>query len=551
MRTESRSDRKPTAEATRSFCQLVGQCVLAAVTLVAADAEAILSLRHDLEVEGFVEAKTAIRTPQFKDADLVMQRNTAQLEGRWEFLRSGDLFGLSTGRLEQGSLSVIGRGVYDSVYDVRGSFRERFSDDERQNLRFESNLREIYGTFLLPPVTLRLGRQQVVWGETDFFRALDVINPLDYRWHFYYEPFEDIRVPLWMARGIYDIGKLLFFEEAFVEGVWIPGDFEGTKISLDPRRPWGFFGQGLPESANTTIVGGKLFDFRTDVTADKPGRSLKNSEVAFRLKGLWGPVDFSLNYFWTISDDPGPKVRQELATVGAPEHPGAAGTLVLPVFLTYPRSHVVGVSANYAEEALTHAVLRVESTYTTGVPVSLAADVPEALDRDRNLYDTSERVVLMMGFDRPTSIKSLNQISTFFLSGQLFWRRYLDHNRFFVGFPSVRRAEVNGETVEGRFVSVNTDRLTEDELAATFIATTTYGPGGLWRPTLLAAYDVLGISGYTHLEIEHIFSGHLIFRLREAVFWGNIHEGPWFLGDRFGRPGDSRNETVFSMVFQF
>jgi hypothetical protein len=39
--------------------------------------------------------------------------------------------------------------------------------------------------------------------------------------------------------------------------------------------------------------------------------------------------------------------------------------------------------------------------------------------------------------------------------------------------------------------------------------------------------------------------------LREAVFWGNNGEGPWFLGDRFGRPGDSRNETVFSIVFQF
>jgi len=553
MSTESGSDREPPAHSAGGLGQLVARCVLAVavVTLVAADAEAVLSLRHDLEVEGFLEAKTAIRTPQFQGADLVMQRNTVQLEGRWEFLRSGNLFGFSTGRLEQGSLTVINRNVYDSVYDVRGSYRERFSDEDRDRLRYEANIREAYGEFLLPPVTLRLGRQQVVWGETDFFRALDVINPLDYRWHFYYEPFEDIRVPVSMVRGIYDIGKLPFLDEVFVEGIWIPGDYSPTKISLDPRRPWGFFGQGVRESANTIIVGGEVFDFSTAVTNDGPSFSLKNSELAFRLKGLLGPVDFSLNYFWTISADAGPKVQQDLATVGPPERSGSVGTVVLPVDLAYPRSHVVGLSANYAEEAFTQTVFRVESTYTTGVPVSLAADVPKALDPDGNLYETSKRAVLMIGFDRPTWIKPLNQITTFFLSGQLFWRHYLDFNRFFVGFPSVYPAELNGETLQGRFVSRNTDRLTEDELAATFLATTSYGPGGLWRPTLLTAYDIVGTAGYTHLEIEHIYSAHLIFRLREAVFWGNNGEGPWFLGDRFGRPGDSRNETVFSIVFQF
>jgi hypothetical protein len=115
----------------------------------------------------------------------------------------------------------------------------------------------------------------------------------------------------------------------------------------------------------------------------------------------------------------------------------------------------------------------------------------------------------------------------------------------------VRRAEVGGAAIPGRFISVNTDRLNEDEAAVTFLATTSYGPGGLWRPTLLAAYDVVGVAGYTHFELEHIFSEHFIFRLREAVFWGRNGEGPWFVGDRFGRPGDSRHETVFSVVFQF
>ncbi|MBI2963919.1 MAG: hypothetical protein HYY35_09210 [Deltaproteobacteria bacterium] len=525
--------------------------VLLATLLASPDAGALLAPRPDLEIQGFFEAKTALRTPEFKDAELVMQRNTAQIESRWEFLRSSNLFGLSTGPLEEANLSVIGRGAYDSVYDVRESFRERFSDEERDRLRAEYTLREIYGEFLVPPFTLRLGRQQVVWGETDQFRALDVINPLDFRWHWYYEPWEDIRVTVWMARGIYDIGKLGFLEEVFLEGIWIPGIYEKNKISQDPRRPWGFFGQGLPEEANTAILGGQIFDLETSLRDNQPERRLENSEIAFRLKAVWKRIDFSLNYFWTISDDPGAKVRQDLATIGAPLRPDALGTLRLPIDLFYPRSHVVGVSANYAEEQFTQAVFRLESTYTTGIPVSLGEGVPGALDPDGNLYEKSERTVLMLAFDRPTWLKPLNSIRTFFLTGQFFWRHYLDFNRFFTGIPSVYQARVDGRDIEDRFVSRNTDRITEDEFVATFAATTSYGAAGLWQPTIAAAYDLVATAGFTRLELEHIFSDHLIFRLRQDLFWGKTGEGPWFLGERFGRPGDSRQETYFSVVFQF
>jgi len=31
---------------------------------------------------------------------------------------------------------------------------------------------------------LRVGKQQLVWGEADLFRMLDRANPLDTSWHF-------------------------------------------------------------------------------------------------------------------------------------------------------------------------------------------------------------------------------------------------------------------------------------------------------------------------------------------------------------------------------
>ena len=513
----------------------------------------VVALGDDAEIEGFVQAQNILRTPKFQGAELIMQRNTAQVEGKWYFLRDGVALGrFATGWLEEATLSVIGRGVYDSIYDIRDSFRDRFSTRERENRKFDYNLREVYGDFIVPPLTLRLGRQQVVWGETDQFRALDVINPLDFRWHWTRENWEDIRIPAWMARAIYDLGKLGPVEESFLEGIWIPGDFERNQIATDGRRPWGFFGSGLRRSSNTAILGGNVFDLVTLVRDRKPDWALESSELALRFKAIWGGVDFGLNYFWTLSDDTGLKTRRDLADVSLVAlRPDAAGTLTLPVDLVNPRGHVIGFSANYSEERLTQTVFRVEGAYKTGVPVHLREGVAAGLDADGNGYQATERAVVMLAFDRPTWLRPLNEMRTVFLTGQFFWQRYTDYNRFFRGAFSVRRAVLDGRVLEDRFVDVNTDRLTEDEFVITLAASTSYGAAGLWNPLVSVAYDPIATAGYNRVSVEYLYSAHLVFRLTQDFYWGKSYEGPWFIGERFGRSRDSRQETILTVIFQF
>lgn len=102
----------------------------------------IIAFGPDLELEGFVQAQNILRTPRFRGAELIMQRNTAQLEGKWYFLRESRAFGrLRTGPLEEATLTVIARGAYDSIYDIRESFRDRFTTKERENRKFEYKLR--------------------------------------------------------------------------------------------------------------------------------------------------------------------------------------------------------------------------------------------------------------------------------------------------------------------------------------------------------------------------------------------------------------------------
>ena len=155
--------------------------VLGLVVLSGVESWAIINLRDDLELEGFMQSQAVLRTPQYQDATLVVQRNSIQLENTWNFIRNSQtsIGGLSTGWLEEATFKLIYRFAYDSTYDISDSRREHFTKGQRSQLKFENWIREAYVDLALPPVTLRIGRQQVIWGETDTFRALDVINPLD------------------------------------------------------------------------------------------------------------------------------------------------------------------------------------------------------------------------------------------------------------------------------------------------------------------------------------------------------------------------------------
>jgi hypothetical protein len=501
---------------------------------------AIIDVTENLELEGIVKAQNIVRTPEFADAELIMQRNTAQIEGKYYFLKDSIAFDrFNTGPLEEATLSFIGRAVYDSVYDIR-------DDYSGLNGRAEADLREAFVDFLLPPFTLRLGRQQVVWGETDNFRALDVINPLDLSWRWARESWEDIRIPLWMARGIFDIGKIGPLEESFLETIWIPTDFRRNRVETNPRRPWAFTGAGLAEVPNSVIINDELFNLDVEVRNRTPSKKLKNGQAGMRFKAIWGDIDFSLNYFYGFSGNTGVKVLGDLGrTVGDTVHS--------VVETVNPRSHVVGIAANYSDERFTQSVFRVETAFTTGVPVSIAPGASLQTDPNQDQFETARRSVLMLGMDRPTWIRGLNETRTIFLSSQFFWRRYLDYSSSYRGIPSVRRARIGGNVVPERFFSENTDKLDRDEFVMTFSASTSYGQAGLIQPRFVFALDPLSTGAYNQLSVDYLWSNHVVFRAQQDIYWrvSGDKPGPWGLGDIWGRSNGSRHETLFSVILQF
>ena len=80
------------------------------------------------------------------------------------------------------------------------------------------------------PLFVRVGRQILAWGETDIFRLLDNINPLDSSFGGFLIALDERRVPLNMLRVNYHLGNIGPASDAFVEVV--SGLKEGDRVSL-------------------------------------------------------------------------------------------------------------------------------------------------------------------------------------------------------------------------------------------------------------------------------------------------------------------------------
>ncbi|OUS28813.1 hypothetical protein A9Q98_06970 [Thalassotalea sp. 42_200_T64] len=126
-----------------------------------------------------------------------------------------------------------------------GNFMDAYNTDE-----FGEFLREFYVEFAITDkLDLRFGKQQLVWGESDFFQAMDVVSGYDLRWRLFFENNEEWRKPLIIANFNLDLyeemgGNLNFFirpgwdrEEDMgsnfnIEGGrWIPHPYRGVDFT--------------------------------------------------------------------------------------------------------------------------------------------------------------------------------------------------------------------------------------------------------------------------------------------------------------------------------
>ncbi|MDD5729694.1 MAG: hypothetical protein PHN57_01000 [Candidatus Omnitrophica bacterium] len=185
-----------------------------------------------------------------------------------------------TGALSENTkFKITSRFYYDAVYDLTDNFPSNVRSDQAR----EAELRDTYIDYSKGPFDMRLGKQQIVWGEAVGLFFADVVNARDLR-EFVLPDFDMIRIPQWGADLEYGKGNF------HIEGIWIPG------IEFDKRGVTGSeFAFPLPVPENT------LF---TAKDPQRPKSNFQNSETGMRMSYLTHGWDVSAFYLYTWEKSP-------------------------------------------------------------------------------------------------------------------------------------------------------------------------------------------------------------------------------------------------------
>ncbi len=197
---------------------------------------------------------------------------------------------------------------------------------------------DLYADLSIGNLWLRLGKQQIVWGEVVAARILDQINPLDQSWHFQFEPeeFENIRISQWSVRARYNMpeGMIHALDDVYLEGYVNPGDVSANTLGV-PGAPFQLQGAASIPGYTTLPID------------DRRGYW----EYGFRVGAKVGQFAGTLNYLSLYSKSGFTEAR--------------AGR---PSFITYPQTDLYGVSLNYAFTGLLNSTVTYEATYSPDEP---------------------------------------------------------------------------------------------------------------------------------------------------------------------------------------
>ncbi|EPJ53715.1 MAG: hypothetical protein OFPI_09700 [Osedax symbiont Rs2] len=202
---------------------------------------------------------------------------------------------------------------------------------EANNTDFE--IRELYFDTQMADVFWRLGKQQVVWGQADGLKILDVINPQNYR-EFILDDFDDSRIPLWMMNAEIPIGDddslqlLWILDQSYHRFANNGSDYQVTSPLLVPQP----------------VAGIDIASFKLD----KPNNIFKDSDLGLRYSKFYNGWDLTFNYLYHYLDSP--VYYQQLSNNS------------VAIDAKYKRSHLFGLTASKAFDNWT---VRSEIGYST------------------------------------------------------------------------------------------------------------------------------------------------------------------------------------------
>jgi hypothetical protein len=397
-----------------------------------------------------------------------------------------------------------------------------------------------YLDFEKGPLFIRLGRQVLAWGETDVFRLLDNINPVDDSFGGFFIPLDERRVPIEMLRANWHFGSFGRFSDVFLEGFLAAGNRTSQQPGAPEGSPWVPGGLATPNNALRRVH-------------DTPDREAFRGGA--RLVFGFSDITFTLAHYYTYLDIPGvrftlPGCRPRPAG-GAPctiDNVAGPGNEII-ASQEFPRVPITGLAMTFPVPSW-YTIVRSELAWFKNEPMNRQGQGPSARAVDplgsrgaRKLRDNTEggldpflypafldlsRVnkvhgsVLQrdtfnfaLGADINRFVRFLNPHQTFFISTQFFYKHVFDSPGDLVlpvlhrNIPVASNAPIVGTNTLGCLKNPKDDpndftaprrncrlrprlfHLDDDRFLHTLLITTSYGSGRI-VPSFGAFYDWQG-----------------------------------------------------------
>lgn len=287
-------------------------------------------------------------------------------------------------------------------------------------------IRELYADVdVNDRVKLRLGKQQVVWGESDFFHAMDMVHGYDYRWRSFLEvENEELRKPLILANAMIQVPEANGTLQVLVRPGLDRGKDIGNTYDLYGGR-W----------TMQTFIGADFTNPGVTMAYDyhHPAGNTKDTTGGLRWKGSAGPINYSVSYLKTFNPDP--IINSAFAPFERkPSNP--FGDWI------FPKIDMIGVTASGYVPSI-DSVLSTEIVYIKNAPYNVGLMVPGSKflpfgPAPLGTLNTipgfggvilKNTLVTMFRVDKQFDLKSLlGTSSNSFLSMQVFDKWILDYN---------------------------------------------------------------------------------------------------------------------------
>ena len=426
-----------------AFVMGAGPITCWALTTFGANDDIQLSGKLQSRFTFSTEDREGFTSPQVEAGSLLQQRNLAYLELKQ--------------RINQNlSYRLLARGLYEGVYEYGPSEYQQVREQNKEEIddfARDADLWEGYADITLGNTYLRIGKQIISWGETDLFPMLDRINPLDNTYGGIFEDLDDRRIPLWMAKAIYNVGRIGAVQSISLEGFFNPGIIDQQVSPLAPTgTPYAY---PFPESTIATRV----------ITPDD---SIDNSRWGVRLQGVIGDnFNFSLAHFNTFVDTPAVRLAFDPGMVPVQE-------------MDYKQIQITGGSLSFFEP-YTESILRLEVAYHWDEPVfipEINLDAATALAKGHAEIPEKDVLRFAVAVDKNLWIRPLNRTTMFNFTLQYFGEQIMDYD------DRIRQAVP--VYPDGEFAD-----LREYEQKFVFVCYTSYLNGKL-TPQLSAAWDPRG-----------------------------------------------------------